>query len=256
VGQNLQDHFSVRMQAKTDRRSSYNHDLNGWRKYWQGLRYVVTKGGYLALSSSQAAAFVKSDPKLEYADLEISFRPMTFTFRDSGEVTVDGYDAVSASVYRVRPASRGEVLLRSADPMQAPAFVPNYLQAPEDVEATLFGLRTVRKILAAEPMASRVMSELVPGVKTSTDEQLIDYMERQGQCAFHPAGTCKMGSDAMAVVDARLRVHGIERLRVVDASIMPTVTSGNTNAPAIMIGEKAADMIRADALSVRSNASV
>jgi len=247
VGRNLQDHFSARFQSLSTPESSYNGNLNGLRKYWQGLRYVVTKSGYLALSSSQAAAFVKSRPELEYADLEISFRPMTFTYRDAGTVQVDRYHAVGASVYRVRPASRGEVLLRSPDPLEPPSFVPNYLQASEDVEATLTGLRKLRAILATEPMASRIVAERVPGSEARTDEQLIDYIEREGHCAFHPAGTCKMGNDAMAVVDPRLRVHGVNRLRVVDASIMPTVTSGNTNAPTVMIAEKAADMIRADA---------
>jgi choline dehydrogenase len=247
VGRNLQDHFSIRLQALCTPQSSYNSALTGWRKYWQGFRYIVTKRGYLALSSSQAAAFVKSRPGLEFADLEISFRPMTYTYRDAGTVQVDSYDAVGASVYRVRPDSRGEVRLRSADPLDQPVFVPNYLQAREDVEATLSGLRKLRAILATEPMASRIVQERVPGPDVKTDAQLVDFIEREGHCAFHPAGTCKMGNDSMAVVDARLRVRGVERLRVVDASIMPTVTSGNTNAPTVMIAEKAADMIRADA---------
>ena len=167
---------------------------------------------------------------------------------------VDKYHAVGASVYRVRPASRGEVQLRSADPSQPPAFVPNYLGASEDVEAMVSGVRKLRTILATEPMASRIVKEILPGPEFTTDEQLIDYMEREGQCAFHPAGSCKMGNDDMAVVDARLRVRGVERLRVVDASIMPTVTSGNTKAPTIMIGEKGAEMIRVDAAPLRNGA--
>jgi choline dehydrogenase len=252
VGKNLQDHFSVRVQAQTTRASSYNHDLSGWRKFWQGARYVVTKRGYLAMASSCAAAFMRSGPGVDYPDLEISFRPMTFTYQDSGRVDVDNYHAVSASVYRVRPASRGEVALRSPDPLQPPAFIPNYLKADEDVEAMVSGLRQLRRIFATEPMASRIVSELVPGPSVRTDEQWIDFMEREGHCAFHPAGTCKMGRDPMAVVDAQLRVRGIERLRVVDASIMPVVTSGNTNAPTIMIGEKGADMIRANPLPARA----
>jgi choline dehydrogenase len=254
VGRNLQDHFVARVQALCTPQSSYNSELNGWRKYWQGLRYVLTRGGYLALSSSQAAAFVKSRPELEYADLEISFRPMTFTYRDAGTVDIDNYHAVGASVYRVRPTSRGEVRLRSADPLDSPAFVPNFLQEPEDVDAMLTGMRKLRSILASEPMASRIVTERVPGPNVATDEQLIDYMEREGACAFHPAGTCKMGNDDMAVVDARLRVHGVKCLRVVDASIMPTVTSGNTNAPVVMIGEKAADMVLADGALARNSA--
>lgn len=245
VGQNLQDHFSVHVKALTLPGSSYNFDLLGWRQYWQGFRYLTTKGGYLALGSSLAAAFVRSGPDVEYADLEISFRPMTFTHSDSGAVAVDPYHAISASVYRVRPASRGQVLLRSSDPLLAPSFHPNYLHADEDKQAMLAGLRHVRAILALKPMASCIVREMSPGAAVQSDERLLEFMEEQGKCAYHPAGTCKMGRDTQAVVDSQLRVHGVERLRVVDASIMPTVTSGNTNAPTIMIGEKGADMILA-----------
>ena len=253
VGQNLQDHFVARIQMKSTPNSSYNRDLRSWRKYWQGARYVLQKQGFLALGSSTAAAFIKSSPRVGYADLEVSFRPMTFTFDASGEVRIDDYDGISASVYRVRPASKGQVVLKSADPMQPPGFHPNFLGDPDDVEAMLSGIRQVRRILQTEPVASRILAEIVPGDKAATDEQLIEHMENTGHCAFHPAGTCKMGSDidAMAVVDARLRVRGVERLRVADASIMPVVTSCNTNAPTIMIGEKAADMIRTDAAAAR-----
>lgn len=247
VGRNLQDHFSIRIRALCTPESSYNRDLKGWRKYWQGLRYVVTKGGYLALPSSTAGAYFMSSPAMQYADMQISFQPYSFTYQDSGRVDVDNFHAIGASVYRVRPASRGEVQLRSADPLQAPAFVPNYLSAPEDIEASLSGLRTLRKILATEPLASRIVKESVPGYGVTSDEQLIEFMRQEGHCAYHPAGSCKMGSDDMAVVDARLRVRGVQRLRVVDASIMPTVASANTNASVVMIGEKGADMIRADA---------
>lgn len=243
VGKNLQDHFVVRVQARATRESSYNHVLSGWRKYWEGLRYITTHQGYLALGSSMAAAFVKSHPDVPYADLEISFRPMTFRYLETGSVEVDSYPGVSASVYNMRPASTGEISLRSADPLQAPVFNPNYLGNAADIGVMLAGLRQIRRIFATEPLASRICSEIAPGADVTTDEQLIDYMEREGQCAFHPAGSCKMGGDEMAVVDERLCVRGIERLRVVDASIMPTVTSGNTNAPSIMIGEKGADLI-------------
>lgn len=252
VGYNLQDHCSIRIQAQCTPESSYNKALLGWRKYLQGMRYLVTKSGYLAMPSSTAAVFAKSKPELEYADLEISFRPMTFTYRDSGEVAVDNYHAMGASVYRVRPASRGEVRLHSADPMTSPAFVPNYLQADEDVEASLVGLRKIRSILATDPMASRIVKELVPGPTVKTDEQLVDFMRREAHCSFHPAGSCKMGNDNMAVVDSRLKVHGVKGLRVIDASIMPTVNSGNTNAATVMIGEKGADMIRDDWAAFRS----
>ena len=163
VGQNLQDHFVARVQARSTPESSYNRDLHGWRKYLEGIRYLTTRGGYLALASSMAAVFAKSSPNIAYSDLEISFRPMTFTHHPSGRVDIDGFDAISASVYNTRPASRGEVRLRSNNPLDAPAFIPNFLSDKNDVQAMLAGLRTIRAILATEPLASRVISELTPG---------------------------------------------------------------------------------------------
>lgn len=242
VGRNLQDHFTSRLQMRTTRQSSYNRDITGWRAYLQGARYLMTGGGYLAMASSQAAVLMKSGPWVDYADLEVSFRPMTFSFKGDG-LAVDPYHAVSASLFRVRPASRGEVLLRSADPMVAPAFVPNYLQHSEDEQAMIEGFKRLRTIFASEPMASHVVGELEPGSNVRSDDQLIAFMKREGTCSYHPAGSCKMGIDEMAVVDPQLRVRGVKGLRVIDASIMPVVTSGNTNAPTIMIGEKGADMV-------------
>ncbi|MDR5798177.1 GMC family oxidoreductase N-terminal domain-containing protein [Caballeronia sp. LZ008] len=249
VGENLQDHYMVRVQAETVRESSYNRDLRGWRKYLQGAGYLLTKGGYLALGTSSAAAFLKSRPSVEYADIEISFRPMTFTTDPTGRVEVDSYDAISGSVYRVRPASRGYIGLESADPLVPPLVQPNYLAESEDVDATVEGIKAFRRILATHPLSSKVRGEIAPGSAIATDDDLSDYVRSQGGSVFHPAGTCKMGSDPMAVVDNQLRVRGVERLRVVDASIMPVVTSGNTNAPTIMIGEKAADLVKASAVS-------
>jgi choline dehydrogenase len=252
VGQNLQDHFVVRVQAKVTPGSSYNVALGGWRKYVEGARYVATKRGYLALGSSMAAAFVKSAPTMPYADLEISFRPMTYHYAASGNVEIDTFPGVGASVYNMRPFSKGEIVLKSADPLAPPAFNPNYLGDVRDVEVMVAGLRAIRRIFASAPLASRIVSEITPGRDAVSDAQLIDYMEQEGQCAYHPAGSCKMGTDRMAVVDARLRVRGVGRLRVVDASIMPTVTSGNTNAPSIMIGEKGADLILSELMQAHA----
>jgi choline dehydrogenase len=251
VGQNLQDHFYIHGSYHARPDSSYNRDIRGLRKYWQGMRYLLTGSGYLALGSSQVGAFVKSSPDQQYADLQISFRPMTFTYHASGRVEVDPQPAMAAGVYRVRPVAKGTVTLRSKDPYAAPVFTPNFLTHPEDVKAMISGIRQIRRIMAQEPMASRTTGEKLPGAHLQTDDQLLTYMEQHGNCAFHPSGTCKMGPDGMAVVDERLRVRGVARLRVVDASIMPRVTSGNTNAPSIMIGEKGADMILRDALARR-----
>ncbi|CAI8885272.1 choline dehydrogenase [Burkholderia ambifaria] len=255
VGRNLQDHFYVHCSFMSTRDSSYNHDLSGLRKYWQGLRYVTTHTGYLALGSSQVAAFVKSRPDEPYGDLQISFRPMTFTYHENGKIEVDPVPAMSASVYRVRPSATGTVTLRSADPAQASAFTPNFLCHDDDIHAMIQGVRQIRQIMSTEPIASRVVNERFPGAGVETDDALLRFMEQHGNSAFHPAGTCKMGRDEMAVVDERLNVRGVERLRIVDASIMPRVTAGNTNAPSMMIGEKGADMIARDSKARRANAA-
>ncbi|MDO9435859.1 GMC family oxidoreductase [Hydrogenophaga sp.] len=252
VGRNLQDHFYVHCPVKSTPDSSYNRELHGVRKYMHGLRYLLRRDGYLALGASQAAAFVKSRPEEEYGDLQLTFKPMTFHYHANGKVEVDREPAFRASVCHLRPSSVGEVRLRSPNPTDAPAFIPNYLSHPDDVQAMLSGMHMVRKILSTGPLAARVVEELAPGKAVQTDEQLIDFMASQGNCAYHPVGTCKMGHDREAVVDARLRVHGVGRLRVIDASIMPRITAGNTNAPSMMIGEKGADMIIQDAVARRA----
>jgi len=247
----LQVHFYIHTSFRSTRASSYNRHITGLRKYWEGLRYLLTRSGYLALGSSQVAAFVKSRPEEDYADLQISFRPMSFTYHGNGVVEVDREPSIAASVYRLRPRGTGTVKLRSADPQDAPLFQPNFVTDQEDVDAVISGIRQIRRIMATEPLASRVIAEVMPGPKAQTDADIFAYMQVHGNSAHHPGGTCKMGHDALAVVDERLRVRGVERLRVVDASIMPHVTSGNTNAPTMMIGEKGSDMIAKDALAAR-----
>lgn len=251
VGQNLQDHFYIHTAFRSTADSSYNQNIVGLRKYWEGLKYLLTHSGYLALGSSQVAAFVKSRPEEDYADLQISFRPMSFKYHGNGVVEVDREPSIAASVYRLRPSGSGTVTLRSRDPKKAPAFQPDFLTHPEDVNAVISGIRTIRKIMAAKPMSSRVIAELMPGPHVQTDDQILEYLREHGNSAHHATCTCKMGTDALAVVDERCRVRGLNRLRVVDASIMPHCTSGNTNAPTIMIGEKASDMIAQDAIAPR-----
>src|SRR5205823_14538381 len=145
--------------------------------------------------------------------------------------------------YQLRPESRGEFKLKSPDPFDAPAVYPNYLAAETDQRTIVAGLQLIRRILATSQIQSFIEAEFQPGPAVASDEELLDYAGRRGGTVYHPTSTCKMGSHPLAVVDAQLRVHGIEGLRVADASIMPTLTSGNTNAPSIMIGEKAADMV-------------
>ncbi|TAL93152.1 MAG: choline dehydrogenase [Paraburkholderia sp.] len=246
VGLNLQDHFYVHGSYRSTPDSSYNYQLGGLRKYLEGARYLMTGKGYLALGSSQVAAFVKSRPEEDYADLQISFRPMTFTYHPSGVCEVEREPGMGVSVYLLRPRATGTITLSSADPAQPPVFRPNFLTNEEDNRAMIAGVRQIRQIMTTQPIASRVVDEQMPGPHVQTDDEMLAWMAQTGNSAHHQAGTCKMGRDRLAVVDERLRVRGVDRLRVVDASIMPHLTSGNTNAPAIMIGTKAVDLITQD----------
>ena len=251
VGENLQDHFYVHTAWRSTESSSYNRNIRGLTKYLEGARYLMTHGGYLALGTSQVAAFVKSRPDVDYADLQISFRPMTFTYHQSGYVEVDREPGMGVSVFILRPRTTGAVTLRSANPADTPKLTPNFLTDEDDVRAMMSGVRKIREIMTTNPIASRVVQEHVPGQEIQTDAELFDFMAEAGNTAAHQTSTCKMGRDALSVVDERLRVRGVERLRVVDASIMPHVTSGNTNAPSLMIGAKGADMILSDAVPRR-----
>ncbi|RDD71134.1 GMC family oxidoreductase [Paracoccus versutus] len=244
VGQNLQDHWFAPFLMRVTPDSSYNGHLVGWRKYVEGMRYLLTRRGYLAMGSSAVSAYVRSTPDQPQPDLQLAIRPMTSNFLPSGQVVVDPEPGMSGATVLVGPKSTGHMALKSADPLAAPAFHPNYLGDEDDIRRTLIGMRLFRRILATEPLSRRIVSELAPGPDAVTDDQLLDHLKQAGSTGWHQTSTCKMGRDEMAVVDPQLRVHGIGRLRVVDASVMPRITRGNTSAPTIMIAEKAADMIR------------
>lgn len=250
VGHNLQDHWYASFTWRCTPGSSVNHRLSGLRKYLEGARYVLTHTGYLALGAAPVTAYVNSEDGGR-ADLQLSFNPMSFSVTSSGEVAADSHPGMSASVVLLTPESRGHMELASGDPLQAPLFHPNYLSHESDVRRHLAGMRRLRQVIQTPPLGARVVEEVRPGPACDSDEQLLDYLKRFGGTGWHPVGTCRMGSDSQAVVDARLRVHGVRRLRVIDASVMPTIPTGNTNAPCIMIGEKGADMIREDALAAR-----
>ena len=252
VGRNLQDHVYAPYAVRCTPNGSYNSSLRGLRKYLHGLRYLLTRRGYLAMGSSSVSAYTRSGFDVNGPDIQLTVRPVSFAFLPSGELVVDKQPGITAAVSLMQPLSTGQVMLKSPDPLQAPSIVPNYLANADDVKRLVAGMRCMRQIFTTEPLASRVIVEMQPGQSISSDAQLSDYVKATATTAFHPVGTCRMGSDPMAVVDERLRVHGVQRLRVVDASIMPTITMGNTNAPTTMIGEKAADMIRADAVPPRT----
>ena len=211
------------------------------------LRYALTRTGPLAMSVNQAGAFVRSRPELSRPNLHLYFNPISYTTtagRRRRLLNPDPYSAFLMSFNSCRPTSRGTVHVKSRDPLDPPAIVPNAMATPQDVQEVYEGARLLRRIAAAHPLADVIESELQPGAPIQSDsEVLADFRQRAGS-VFHACGTCAMGADPrQAVVDHRLRVHGLAGLRVVDASIFPAVTSGNTNTPTTMVAEKAADLI-------------
>jgi choline dehydrogenase len=247
VGENLQDHLQIRTVFKIQGAPTLNERVHNplW-KAWMGLEYVLFRKGPLSMAPSQLGAFAKSDPAFETANLEYHVQPLSL---DRFGEPLHPFPAITASVCNLRPTSRGRVRLRSPDPAAAPAIAPNYLATSEDRRVAVDAIRLTRRIMAARAMARYRPEEYRPGAAITGEEELARAAGEIATTIFHPVGTCKMGPDGdpMAVVDARLRVRGLSGLRVVDASIMPTITSGNTNAPVIMIAEKAADMIREEA---------
>ncbi len=247
VGENLQDHLQVRLVFKTRCRTLNDEVRHPLRKLAVGAQYLFSRTGPLTLAASQVCIFTQSRPGLERPDIQFHMQPLS---ADKPAEGVHPFSAFTSSVCQLRPHSRGYVRITSPDPMKYPSIQPNYLSAEEDCRVVVDAIKVARKIAAAQPLAEVITEEYVPGKEFASDEELLEAARQYSQTIYHPAGTCKMGSDDMAVVDARLRVHGLQGLRVVDASIMPVITSGNTNAPTIMIAEKAADMIREDHLAV------
>ena len=249
VGENLHDHLFVFVQPRLKKGVP---TLNGLlrsrpRLVLEALRYGLSRSGALALTSCEVCGFLDSTGQDGRPDIEITFRPLSFDLLPDGGWRPHPFPGGTSSVCATRPKSRGRVTLaRDGDDGRRVAIQPNYLADEDDVTSLVRGLRILRRILATEPFASCLEAEHRPGAEVDGDEALARYVRETASTVYHPVGTCRMGSDAMSVVDARLRVHGIAGLRVADASIMPAIPSGNTNAPTIMIGEKAADMIRRD----------
>lgn len=242
VGQNLQDHLQIRAVYKTTRPTLNNEVNNPFRKMLIGLEYILFRSGPMSMGASQVGVFCKTRPELTRPDIQFHVQPLS---ADSPGAGLHKFAAFTASVCQLRPQSRGYISLKSPDPLSYPALHPQYLSAAADQETVVAAMKLSRKIVSAPALRPFIQEEWRPGAAVQSDEQLLDHARQVGTTIYHPSGTCKMGSDSLAVVDASLRVHGIGNLRVVDASIMPTLTSGNTNAPVIMIAEKAADMILA-----------
>ncbi len=244
LGENLQDHLQIRTVFKIKNAKTLNQKANSlFGKMAMGLEYALFRSGPLSMAPSQLGLFAKSDPRIATPDLEYHIQPLS---TDKLGEPLHPFPAITASVCNLRPESRGSVHIKSQDKAAQPAIAPNYLSAQADRDVAAKSIRLTREIMATDAVAMFEPEEMLPGADVSSDEDLVREAGNIATTIFHPVGTCKMGSDPMAVVDDRLNVHGLEGLRVVDASIMPTITSGNTNSPVIMIAEKASDMIKQD----------
>jgi len=242
VGQNLQDHYSAPIKLKCRLPVTVNDVmLSNAKKLKAGLQYVMFRTGPLAMASTPAALFARTRPELASPDLKCSITPFSADRPQDGLHKWSGFSMIA---YQLRPESRGQIRLRSANPADPPAVHPNYLAAETDQRTIVAGLKLCREMLATLHLAQFVESEYLPGAAVRGDAELLDHARRRGGTVYHPTSTCKMGIDPLAVVDPELRVRGVTGLRVADASVMPTVISGNTNAAAIMIGERAADLVR------------
>jgi len=217
---------------------------NVFRRMLIGMEYVLRRTGPMAMGASQVGVFAKTRPELDVPDIQYHFQPLS---ADKPGVEMHPFSGITASVCQLRPQSAGRIEIKSPNATDYPAIHPNYLSAAIDQETAVAAMHITRKLMATNAPAPFIVEEMTPGTKVQTEEELLDSARNISQTIYHPVGTCKMGSDANSVVDSRLRVNGVKGLRVVDASIMPSITSGNTNAPVIMIAEKAADMIREDA---------
>ena len=243
VGENLRDHYAPRTRwAVGTKGVTFNDRARGLGMVWQALRYVFKNEGLLGAVGAPIRAFVKSREGLEAPDLLLGWVPMLTEITPKGP-KISSQSGMTCYAHPMRPESKGHIHIVSSDPRKAPAINFNFLSASIDGELTAIAVRIARAVMTAPALAPWNMTELAPGPALTTNDEILDWVKRAAETTYHPVGTCKMGNDPMAVVDSQLRVHGITGLRVADASIMPTLMSGNTNAPSIMIGEKAADMV-------------
>ncbi len=251
VGANLQDHLQIRLIFECSKPITTNDDLRSpWGRLRIGLQWLLARSGPLAVGINQGGCFMRAlggdDTSGRSARPDIQFHVATLS-ADMAGGRVHPYSGFTVSVCQLRPESRGRVAIRSTDPLQPPSMQANYLATELDRRMAVAGVRTARAIARAAAMRPYVRREHMPGPQAEDDNALLEFARSHGATIFHPSGTCRMGRDSLAVVDERLRVHGVAGLRVVDCSVMPTLVSGNTNAPVVMIAEKASDMIRQDA---------
>jgi choline dehydrogenase len=247
VGENFRDHINARIAWRVkERLASYNHKARGLGAVGEALKYITTGGGFFSLPSAPLLAFLRTRPELASPDVQMHLVP--YAIKDPKSRKLQDFPAMSVACYQLRPESLGSIHIRSADPNAHPAIRFNFLSDAIDQRAMVDGFRMMRRIVEAEPMDALRGEEYSPGVGVKSDEEILTYIRGNAHTAYHPIGTCRMGPEGpRTVVDERLEVHGLEGLRIADASIFPTMPSGNTNAPCIMVGEKCADLIRSAA---------
>ena len=258
VGANLQDHPDAAVVQACSQPVSLHDTLSTWGKLKVGLRWFLFHDGLGTSNHFEAGAFIRSRAGMEHPDLQLTFIPVGLGGEDGMDVTSIGQHAFSTYVDLLRPTSRGALTLKSADPHEHPRILVNFMATPEDMQAMVTGLKLIREVHAQPAFSPFCGDELLPGAAVADDESIEAWLRDNIGTGYHPVSTCRMGpdSDPMAVVGPDLRVHGLEGLRVADASIMPDLVSGNTNAPTIMIGEKAADLIAGKAALPRSEVDV
>ncbi|UYN95494.1 MAG: choline dehydrogenase [Enhydrobacter sp.] len=245
VGENYGDHFAPRMNWRVNQKITLNERTRGLSLLREIMKFYTSGAGVLTWTAGVVYGFIRTRPGLESPDMQYHMAPASY---DSAQKRLLERDpGMTVVIGQCRPDSRGSIHIRSAEPGTEPAIKPNFLSAQTDRDCTVAGMQIARRIMQHPAIARYIAFENNPGDKVQSYDEWLDFARRTGQTTYHVIGTCKMGGDPMAVVDDRLRVHGIAGLRVVDASIMPTVTSGNTNAPTIMIAEKGADLIKEDA---------
>lgn len=241
VGRNLQDHLQIRTVYKTNKPITLNDELsNPYQKMRAGLTYLANRSGPLSMAASQVYAFCRTRLSNERPDIQYHFQPLS---ADSPGEGLHPFSAITASVCQLRPESRGTIQIKSPDSSDHPIITPNYLSTELDCQTAIESIRHARRVMESDAMKGHILEEYLPDPKATTDDELLEQARNISNTIYHPVGTCRMGADPQSVLDPELRVRGVTGLRVVDASVMPEIVSGNTNAPTIMIAERAAELI-------------